>query len=614
MFIKRITQAFLKLRFVFLTRSIKADLLVAFLIVALLPAAVINFYYYSMMHREMNNKIQSYTSEIIRQVGQTIDTMLAQTELIQKQIISVMITSVAPELEGNMSPEEKLNLPYKTDRLITNIIRDFPPISDAYFIESGGDHYSSSMNVNYELLDRKEWIHNAADLPAAGTVIPTHYNDYYDINRAGNMFPVVSFIKRVNYGKGPGSERIGVAQVDLKYDAIAEIIENARIDGESLTYLTDGNGRVIYSNDSKDFGKTTEFLKYNGIRISELMENPQLMKKNNAVVLKYEFADYKWNLITVLSTDVMYKQLNELKNLSVLVMGISLIITLIMSFTLSGSIIRPINRMVGAMKKVEGGDFNVTVPDIGYRDLHVLSASFNKMISEIDVLMKNMIEKETEKTNAQLKALQAQINPHFLYNTLEVVRSIALENKVKSIAEISKSLSGIFRYSISKEKDIVTVGEEIEHIRNYLKIQHYRFGDKLEALIDIGEDAMKCKIPRFIIQPLVENSIFHGIETKLGKGTIRISASRSEGVLDIWVSDNGTGIPADKLESIKHALNEYGLEALKDNNSSLGIGVLNVNMRLKLLYGDKCHFEIKSIPYVETTVHIQIPEILGVNP
>lgn len=609
MFTGKLKNCFAKPRTFLSSRSIRSNLLIALLFMALVPAAVINIFYYLMMHKEMNDKIQAYSSEVIRQVGQKIDTMLAQTELIQQQIVAMTITSGTSEYFGELSTEDKLSIPYKTDRMVTNIIRNFNPISDAYVIEINGNSYSSNMHANYELLLKEEWIRNAVDIPAAGIIIPTHYNYYHDINKADNMFPVISFIDKVNVSKGYDGNGVCIVQVDLKYSALKDIIDNAQIGEESFTLLLDESGRVIYSRNENDFGKTIENVNYNDIAVKALIEDPSLMKKNDVVLLTYKLTDSGWNMLTILPTDIMYRQLNKLSLVSLFTMIISLIAALVMSVILSRGITKPINKMVQIMRRVEEGDFGVTMPDMSYKDLHVLSSSFNIMLKKIDILMKNMVDKETEKTNAQLKALQAQINPHFLYNTLEVVRSIALENKIKSIAEIAKSLSKIFRYSINRNKEIVTLEEEIEHIRNYIKIQQFRFGNKLEAVFDIQEELMGCKIPRFIIQPLVENSVFHGIETKMDKGRIVVSVSKAEDIINIRVSDNGTGIPPDKLNSLNSALSEYGLEALKENDTSLGIGILNVNMRLKLLFGDRFRLKLTSTPLVDTTVEIQLPEI-----
>lgn len=593
----------------FSSRSIKSNFLIAFVFVALFPAVIINFFYYSMMHKEMEDKIQTYSNEIIRQVGQKIDYMLTQTELIEKQIIAVTIASDTSELYGELTPKEKLSLPYKTDKLITNIIRDFQPVSDAYIIEIHGNNYSSNMNRNFELLIKKPWMQNLYDIPPEGIVIPTHDNDYFDINKAGNTFPVISFVKKVNLKKSSNSSETGVVQVDLKYSAIKEIIDSAQIGERSFTLLLDRGGRVIFSENKEDFGRTIGEVAYNGVPVSDILGSSSLGKNNGPFVLEYGLANSQWNMITIMPTDSIFYQLNELKNLSIFIIGVSIIFAFVLSFALSGSVIKPIRRLVKTMKKVENGNFTVTMPEIKYKDLHVLSSSFNVMIKKIDILMKNMIEKETEKTNAQLKALQAQINPHFLYNTLEVVRSIAIENKVQSIAEISKALSKIFRYSINKEKEIVTVEEEIEHIKNYIKIQKFRFGDKLEMFYDLDEEALECKIPRFIIQPLVENSIFHGIETKMGKGAVVISVTKTEDDITIRVKDNGTGIPEKKLEVMNRALKEYGPEYLKENDTSFGIGILNVNIRLKLLFGSRCRLDITSVPLVETTVEIHMPSL-----
>ena len=259
------------------------------------------------------------------------------------------------------------------------------------------------------------------------------------------------------------------------------------------------------------------------------------------------------------------------------------------------------------MKKVGEGQLDISVPEFNNKDLQILSSSFNTMISKVNVLMKIIVEKESERINAQFKAFQAQINPHFLFNTLQVVRTIAMDNNVKSIADIAKSLAKMFRYSINRDNEIVTIGEEIEHVRNYISIQKYRYGEKFDVEYDLDDDVCKYKIIKFIIQPLIENAIYHGIETKRGRGHLRITARKHENTVIVKVIDDGIGIPEDKVNNINRAFQGFEYKEEKQEHGSIGIGITNVDSRIKLYYGKNYGLKIESSENSGTMVQITIP-------
>jgi two-component system, sensor histidine kinase YesM len=217
------------------------------------------------------------------------------------------------------------------------------------------------------------------------------------------------------------------------------------------------------------------------------------------------------------------------------------------------------------------------------------------------------------KKQAQYLALQNQINPHFLYNTLESIRSEALCAGVDGVASMTEALATFFRYTISNIDQLVTLEDELANIENYYIIQKYRFGDKLNLSIEYGEELtiLDLRLPKLILQPIVENAIYHGIEEKMGQGFLRIRIYCTKERLIIRVSDDGVGIDQEKLNTLNNKLLTNSLEDITDSDRERrgGIAILNVNNRIKLLFGEEYGIYIQSKKHVGSDVEITLPVI-----
>lgn len=216
---------------------------------------------------------------------------------------------------------------------------------------------------------------------------------------------------------------------------------------------------------------------------------------------------------------------------------------------------------------------------------------------------------------AELLALQNQINPHFLYNTLEGIRGEALVEGLDTVAEMTEALASFFRYTISKVEKLVTLEDELNNIETYFSIQRYRFGErmKLEIVYDELDRAMlmQCRMPKLTLQPIVENAIIHGIERKIGQGSIKISLEMTETRLMIMVADDGVGMSKEVLERLNQKLNALSLEYMSvDDNKGGGIALLNVNNRIRLLFGEEYGLVAYSTPDVGTDIEICLPRLM----
>ncbi|MCL6558979.1 MAG: sensor histidine kinase [Firmicutes bacterium] len=271
----------------------------------------------------------------------------------------------------------------------------------------------------------------------------------------------------------------------------------------------------------------------------------------------------------------------------------------IASVFISAKVSRPIKMLEKQMKRVEKGEFDINIEVRGEDEVKQLSRTFNLMVARIRQLMNQIIEEQEAKRKSELKALQAQINPHFLYNTLDSIVWMNENRKYEGVTTMVAALAKFFRISISRGSDIITVQDELEHANSYLIIQKIRYKDKFDFIIEAQPEVLSCKTLKLILQPIIENAIYHGIERIHDKGIIKVTASiKGERVL-LQVIDNGYGIKPEVLEGI--------LKKESRNDVGSGVGLKNVHERIQLYFGEQYGLEIESELDVGTTVNIWLP-------
>ncbi|GAA0720147.1 hypothetical protein GCM10008905_09030 [Clostridium malenominatum] len=240
------------------------------------------------------------------------------------------------------------------------------------------------------------------------------------------------------------------------------------------------------------------------------------------------------------------------------------------------------------------------------KETHLAFEKFKEIIDTKELI-------EGSKKHAEYLALQNQINPHFLYNTLEGIRSEALIEGIDSIANMTEALATFFRYTISNVDKLVNLEAEINNVKNYYKIQQFRFGDKLELNMEFEvkdyEEILQWKIPKLTLQPIFENAIFHGVERKIGKGILTLKVSATSQRLIVIISDNGVGMEEERVKKLNQKLRGATLEYMKEDGGEKGIALLNVNNRIKLIFGDEYGIYIYSKIGAGTDVEITLPFI-----
>jgi two-component system sensor histidine kinase YesM len=306
--------------------------------------------------------------------------------------------------------------------------------------------------------------------------------------------------------------------------------------------------------------------------------------------------------------DKINKNLNAMVWISVTVFAGIIPAALLVSWRIARGIAKPIYRLNAVTNQVAAGNLSIRVEDLLGAEVSALGESLNAMVQRIERLVSEVKSDQEILRKAELELLQAQINPHFLYNTLDTIIWLAEDGQKQRIVDVVKALSDFFRTSLNRGAEMVTLREEERHVRGYLQIQKVRYQDILEYDIDIPEKFYNVMIPKITLQPLVENALYHGIKNKRGKGTVLIKARNDGDSVILSVIDDGAGMTAERLQYVRALLNEIPLSARDEKNHRRDIyGLYNVSERIKLKFGPQYGIYISNSDAMGVTVNIRIP-------
>lgn len=388
-----------------------------------------------------------------------------------------------------------------------------------------------------------------------------------------------------------------------QYDMIDRV--NSEID--ALMETADSNGRTSLNVARRTMRTLETYID----RMGELMANEQPIAESEALLeevrnvsslvadMLAEYADYE-----ISSAAETSDRLNATLTVVILVLVLLLLITLIFTTIEQKSLIRSINKPIARMEAfagaIAGGDLQARSPETNVSELHGLTESLNTMAGKLqDLINENKREQENLK-KSELRTLQTQINPHFLYNTLDAIVWLAEANRTSEVIHITRALSDFFRISLSQGKDWIPLSDEIKHLTGYLTIQKIRYRDILDYSIDIPEALYSYQIPKLLLQPLVENAIYHGIKHRRGRGMVEVSGCEEGDQLVLRVRDNGAGMTQERLAQIEQSL--HG-----DGGDMVGYGLFNVNKRVQLYYNQPQGIQIESREAEGTCVSIRVP-------
>lgn len=303
---------------------------------------------------------------------------------------------------------------------------------------------------------------------------------------------------------------------------------------------------------------------------------------------------------TIIDESKINEQIDNIIDIILKIGFLFIILSIIFSVLVSGSIVRPVQMLKNNMIRVSAGDLESYYISNTNDEISMLGMYFNEMLDNIKSLIDRVYKVEKQKREIELEVLQSQIKPHFLYNTLDTIQWKAIEQANYSVADLIGNLSGFFRISLSDGKEFISIADELKQVEYYLEIQKVRYSNKIDYEFMLDEGILDYKIPKLLIQPLVENSIYHGLKMKATRGYISIAIYEKEGLLEIKVEDNGVGMSIKRLEEVNNNL--------KKRIQSSNYGLYNLNERLNIYFGDRSKVEIYSEEEIGTTIVIEIPK------
>lgn len=578
---------------------IRNKIIALLLVISIFPSIVLGVLISYAGDKIIEKQATQHTLQLIGQANKSLEAYVDNM-----QDISYLISFNPETIQFLHSGDNQdSNSSYQINQFLQGFTTVNPEIAGILVVNNKGNYISNELYArNISPLTNEGWYREAVENKGIFKVIghPEGRNVKTHVNYTNSE--IVSGVRAILDSENQNV--IGVVLVDLKLRVISEIIEDVTLGKSGYLMVIDNEGEVIYSPQNS----LVEQIKPSWFKEGK---SNSFSKKINGVNMQFIYRKSpftNWTTIGVFPTN---ESVPEVKKINFYVISFLYLVCAFgigASYYLSHSMSRPINQLNSIMKKVESGNLATRYKGNRADEIGMLGRSFNMMIVQINKLISLMEIQGRQKREAELQALQAHIKPHFLYNTLDTINWMARKKGALDVAELVESLSQLFRIGLSKGNDIISLENEIEHIHSYLKIQKARYKDKLNYSISIDPELNSIKVVKLVLQPIVENAIYHGIKERRGPGNITITGEKEEGNLVLYVKDDGIGMTEERLSKLNEglAVSFDSLEETRGKNT-IGYGVMNVQARIKLTFGEPYGISVESVQGKGTIVKILLP-------
>ena len=573
----------------------------SYFLVILLTVGFSYLVLYQIANNSAQKKINEASLQTITSIQTNVDLMIENVNNYSKMIFS------DPNLQsllrqGNVY--SNLQTQSKLSTYLYNLMQAVPSIDSVNIFDNSGHRFS----VGTEELPTFREV-NVEDAEWYEKVVQN--KGKYILRLNGGEIPesssnenTVSFIRLIR--DIDNTSRLGILVINIKEDAFVQAYSNLLNQNTLEIAILDDN-EIIVADSTEDQSNAVlkEILTTNKERLSEQFQQGSsgvltLSSSSQKYTVTYLAAgQYNWKFVSIAPHNTTESANKSLVLLALILLVINGIIFFMSSFIISRSIINPIHKLVRSMNKAPSGNFMKINVELNSYEFEQLYNGYNQMIEEMDQLLKRMMEEQKTIRKAELSALQSQIKPHFLYNTLDSAVSLAMSGLNDEVCELVEALASYYRLSVSKGREVITIGEEIEMVRNYLKIQEIRYQDVFETQFDVDIDSCHIPIPKLVMQPLVENALYHGIRPKGKKGTIKISSRNTEDTVTITISDDGVGISEEEIKEILFTERKGKVRSF---------GLWGTIERMRIFYGNKECIYIKSELGKGTLITLTIPK------
>ena len=574
--------------------SLRTRMLLSNIVVALIPFLIFSIVSGFVFLDHAQKTAEEHSVQLIHQVSNSMDVYV---ETIEKMVNYIQLELqdtpfFTMESEGASGWDSETAYIRSVLENVANSHREVAGI----FIATKEDLYVSTgmSRISRDPFQNERWYREASENPEEIQLISVVTGRNIVTNRSYSIDDVFSLAKAVQDPET--GEVLGVILLDIRHDIIQSSINGVTIGEKGFVFVMDQEDNIVYT-------------PVNGIvyRVNpkwvKAMEPMSVQIQGGSYQIRSELSPYTgWRTVGVFSMDEVMSSVNTIVYILFTCVIISLVLVVIVSFKFSRTLTNPIFKLKRLMKQAESGDLTVRFNFQHNDEIGELGQSFNHMIARIDQLIQMVYVEQENKRTAEMKSLQEQIKPHFLYNTLDTISWMARDYDAEDIVRLVDALTNMFRIGLSHGKDIITVKEEITHVSNYLYIQKIRYKDKLNYVIHVDESLYAIEVPKLILQPLVENAIYHGVKAKRGGGTITITGVPEGENLVFTVQDNGAGMPQEKVEELNRRMSE---RSVLDEQKSFGL--FYIRERIQLCYGTGYGVHVESTLGEGTRVTITLP-------
>ncbi|MGM0865765.1 MAG: sensor histidine kinase [Bacillota bacterium] len=577
--------------------SLRNRLFMIFTLLLTFPFLVLSILIPNWFTSIMEERTKSSTIEMMEQYSLYIDSITSQAEDLGKQVL------VNPTTQEWIKSEED-------DREVTDAERLLMKNQLKAELSSMMINNSKSMSVSVYLSDGTGTAGNLPPLEKTNW-----FDDFYKDDQRWLRSHNDLMADQVNSYLLPlfdinTLDLSGVIKVNFPSSLLENALSKIKLGENGRVYLLDSRGRNVLTGSidtpEKVVEESLKTIKTEP-KSSGLIEVP--FEKEEYMIFYQKARVGEWVLVSEITKSELFSQINELQRNLLLTSGWIFLLTIMASYLLSSTIVKPLGKLTGAMKLVEKGEFKNAkqlIPSIktANDEIGYVVDVFGQTTNRLDTLIETEYEANIRRRDAEYKALLLQINPHFLNNTLETIGGLAAQGKNKEVIDVTIHLGRIMRYSLNTESDMVTLGEEMTYIRRFMEILKLRYEEALSVSIEEDPAASTLPIIKFVIQPLVENSVKYSFIEKT-EAVLRISTKKVNDWVEIVIEDNGIGIPESIVEELKRDLGRHESRQVLESKGR-SIGLKNVLGRLKLYYGENFTYHITSEKNLGTTIVLRI--------
>ncbi|AZK47035.1 cache domain-containing sensor histidine kinase [Paenibacillus lentus] len=598
--------------------NLRIKMLTAFLGLVIVPLFILGIVTFLVTFQSIEKKHSQQAEYSLKAISYSIKKVFQEMDNvtdngISNEIFKMALTAEDPDSQ-NLVSQIRLNENQKNFR---SLLYNHPAIDYAFLYSERGNGEASNVvtlfnkesfqTLPYEKFKLHPLYEEVKALKGQSKWIAPY--EYPELTGSENVFTQIRLIKDKHTMKA-----LGILAVQIKNWEFERIFQNLKLGSEmkdTRFMLVNDDGLVLYDHQSEFDGLNIQAHIDHAFHPSDTYQSFKgKFNGQESIISIYNLQAYPWSLVSITSWSYLSQEITTFAKWFIAILFICLVTAILFNVLFMNRITGNIGKIVRFMRKVEAGDLQARVEEKGDDELFLLQKGFNNQMNKINELFEQVKMEQKQKANAELRVLQAQIKPHFLFNTLESINVLAIQNEGRKVSEMVLRLASILRISI-QEKEEIKLRLEIEHLYSYLEIQKSRFDDLFDYSIDIPTEMLQYRLLKLTLQPLVENSIQHGFDGIEYPGQIAITGFLEEDRMVLRIEDNGIGITGEQLSSIQYTeLEQVKYEALKPYPSPerQGLGLRSVHDRLRLQYGRRYGLFICSAPGQGTIIQCIIPK------